>query len=210
MKFAQMHNLPVAGHIHTKFGFDRALQYGLNSMEHSIGDAQLTDKDVIEMARKNIAIVPTMIIAQMLAAKEAYDKLPPQYQTDFIAAEMAIRHRYLDSHLDDDIEPSIHQANMASLKNYQKYGCDHLYQNGIFGARPETYFNILLRGPANLLKMKQAGVLIGCGTDSGCRLCITDHSGVKWRCFGALALPTKKYCSPRPSTMPGFCGWMTK
>ena len=96
MAFAKQHNLPVAAHIHTRFGFERALQYGIDSMEHSIGDAQLTDGDVQLMARKNIAVMPTMIVAQMMAAEEAYDALPPQYRTDFIANEIAVRREYLN------------------------------------------------------------------------------------------------------------------
>jgi len=45
-------------------------------VEHSIGDAVLTEKDVIAMAQKKIPVVPTMIVAQMLAEPEAYDELP--------------------------------------------------------------------------------------------------------------------------------------
>ncbi len=46
-------------------------------MEHSIADAVLTEKDVAAMAEKKIAIVPTMIIAQMLAAEEAFEEKGP-------------------------------------------------------------------------------------------------------------------------------------
>jgi imidazolonepropionase-like amidohydrolase len=166
-EFARENNLAVAGHIHSKFGFDRALQYGINSMEHTIADAALTDKEVSAMARKNIAIVPTIIIAQMLAAEEAYVELPKEFRTNFIKNELAIRRQYLQSALDDFIESSIHESNMAALGNFQKYGCENMYKNGKFMARPDIYFNILLRGPKNILKMKNAGVVIGCGTDSG-------------------------------------------
>ena len=178
MEFAQRHNLPTAGHIHTKYGFDRALRYGINSMEHAVADAELTDQEVSQMARKNIAIVPTMIIAQMLAAEEAYDKLPMQFQNDFIAKEMDIRRQYLYSAQDDYVEPSIHKQNVSFLSNYKKYGCDNLFKNGKFQARPEIYFNVLLRGPKNILKMKQAGIVIGCGTDSGVPLM---YHGSLWR-----------------------------
>lgn len=178
MDFAQKHSLPTAAHVHTRFGFDRALQYGVSSMEHSVADAEITDREALLMAQKKIALVPTMIIAQMLAAEEAYAQLPPSYRTDFIAREMAIRRKYLNSMLDDDIEPDIHQANISSLRNYQKYGCEQLYARGKFHARPDLYFDILLRGPENLLKMKQAGVLIGCGTDSGVPLL---YHGTLWR-----------------------------
>jgi imidazolonepropionase-like amidohydrolase len=166
-EFARKNNLPIAGHIHSKFGFDRALQFGINSMEHAIADAALTDKEITEMAKKNIAIVPTMVIAQMLSSEEAYDKLPNEFRNDFIDNELSIRRQYINSSLDDYVEPSIHERNVAALKNYKKYGCDNLYKNGKFLTKPDIFFNILLRGPKNLLKMKDAGVVIGCGTDSG-------------------------------------------
>lgn len=178
LKYAGERNMPLAAHVHTKFGLDRALQYGIHSLEHMIGDAQVSDPEVKDMAQKKVAIVPTMIIAQMLAAEEAYTELPPQYRTDFIAGEMAVRRRYFNSCTALDVEPSIHQANMESLNIFQKYGCENLYRRGKFMARPDLYFNILLHGPGNLLKMKQAGVLIGCGTDSGVPYL---YHGTLWR-----------------------------
>jgi imidazolonepropionase-like amidohydrolase len=130
------------------------------------------------MAKKNIAIVPTMIIAQMYSSEEANDKLPDEFQNDFIDNELSIRRQYINSSLDDYIEPSIHERNVAALKNYKKYGCGNLYKNGIFLTKPDIFFNILLRGPKNLLKMKDAGVVIGCGTDSGVPLL---YHGSLWR-----------------------------
>ena len=176
--YAQKKSLATAGHIHTKFGFDRALQYGISSMEHSIADAMLTEKEVTAMAKKKIAIVPTMIIAQMLAAPEAYDELPQKYRNDFIDREMTIRREYINSSLEDYTETSIHEGNIAYLKNYLKYGCGNLYQKGRYMANPEIYFNILLVGSRNLLAMKDAGIIIGCGTDSGVPF---SYHGTLWR-----------------------------
>jgi len=178
IKFSDNHNLSVSGHIHTKFGFDRALQFGLHSMEHSIADALLTDREVSEMAGKHIAIVPTMVIAQMLAAEEAYDEIPREYRNDFIDNELAIRRRYLGSLPVDDVEPAIHNKNVDALRHYKEYGCGHLYENGKFLARPDLYFRILLNGPRNLMKMKEAGVVIGCGTDAGIPYV---YHGTLWR-----------------------------
>lgn len=178
MAFAAKHGLPVAGHVHTRFGFDRALQYGLQSIEHLLGDADVTLQDAQDMVKRRMAIVPTLAIAQMYAAPEAYEKLPPPYRTDLIAREIQIRKQYLLERHDEDVEPSIHKANMAALGDYQAYGCEQLYRLGRFMARPDLYFNILLRGPGNLLRMKQAGVLIGCGTDAGVPLI---YPGTLWR-----------------------------
>lgn len=176
--YAQKNSLATAGHIHTKFGFDRALQYGISSMEHSIADAVLTKKEITAMAKKKIAIVPTMIIAQMLAAPEAYDELPKKYRNAFIDREMTIRHEYIHSSLDDYTEASIHQNNIAYLENYRKYGCGNLYQRGMYLANPEIYFNILLVGPRNLMALKDAGIIIGCGTDAGVPFA---YHGTLWR-----------------------------
>jgi imidazolonepropionase-like amidohydrolase len=176
--FARKNNLPVAGHIHTKFGFDRALQYGINSMEHSVADALLTDREIAEMAGKNIAIVPTMVIAQMHAAEEAFDMVPELYRNSFVYNELSIRRQMLNSSPDDYVEPVIHKRNIEALQYYQKYGCGNLYKKGKFLARPDLYFNILLHGPQNLLRMKEAGIVIGCGTDAGIPLV---YHGMLWR-----------------------------
>jgi imidazolonepropionase-like amidohydrolase len=167
MAFARRRAIPVAGHVHTKFGFQRACRLGLHSLEHMIGDARLMDEEILEMAQKKMAVVPTMIIAQMMAAPEAYAELPAIYRTDFIRREIALRGQYLDGCTNHDVELDIHRANRDSLASFQKFGCESLYRKGIFLPRPDLYFNILLRAPDNLLRMKQAGVLIGCGTDSG-------------------------------------------
>jgi len=177
-EFARRHNLPVAGHIHTKFGFDRALKYGINSMEHSLADATLTDREIAEMVGKKIAIVPTMDIAQMLAAPEAFDKIPEEYRNDFIDRELSIRRQFLASSPDRYIDPAIHKKNVEALQYYREYGCDNLYKNGKFMAKPDLYFHVLLRGPKNLLKMKEAGIVIGCGTDAGIPYV---YHGTLWR-----------------------------
>jgi imidazolonepropionase-like amidohydrolase len=176
--YAQKNNLATAGHIHTKFGFDRAIQYGIGSMEHTIADAVLNDKEVTAMAKKKIAIVPTMVIAQMLAAPEAYTELPKKYRNDFIDREMTIRADFINSALENYTEASIHQDNIAYLENYKEYGCDNLYERGRYLANPEIYFNILLIGPGNLLAMKDAGIVIGCGTDAGVPF---EYHGTLWR-----------------------------
>lgn len=177
-EFARRNNLPVAGHIHTKFGFDRALKYGINSMEHSLADASLTDREIAEMTGKKIAVVPTMIIAQMLAAAEAFDKIPEEYRNDFIDHELSIRQQFLSSSPDRYIEPAIHKKNVETLQYYREYGCSNLYKNGKFMAKPDIYFDILLHGPKNLLKMKAAGIVIGCGTDAGIPYV---YHGTLWR-----------------------------
>jgi len=169
--FAEKHNLPVAGHIHRKFGFDRGLAYGISSMEHTIGDARISDEEIKLMAKKNIAIVPTMTVGQVFASEEAYDEVPREFRNDYIDNEVRIRREYLQSNLDRFIEKDIHRANMEALAWYKKLGCEKCYDKGIMLTRPELYYGILKYGPDNVRRMKQAGVLIGCGTDAGVPFC---------------------------------------
>ena len=69
---AEKHNLPVSCHNHRKWGFDRITQYPIHSLEHMIGDADLSETDILHMAKHNISIVPTMTIAQSYLLEEAY------------------------------------------------------------------------------------------------------------------------------------------
>ncbi|KPA11386.1 Amidohydrolase [Candidatus Magnetomorum sp. HK-1] len=166
-RLANEYNIPVVGHILTKYGFDRGLKHGLHSMEHTIGDALIDDRDIELMAAKNCAIVPTMIMAQLFATEEAISSLPPQYTNDYIINELNIRRDFIYTHHDDFVEPAIHSANLESLKFYRKYGCENLYKKGFIQSKPGIFFGILRYGPQNLKKMFDAGVLIGCGTDAG-------------------------------------------
>jgi len=175
--FARKNNLATAGHIHTRFGFNRALQYGLNSIEHSINEL-LSPEEIETMAVREIFTVPTMTVVQTMAAPEAYDELPRKFRTDFIEREIAARRDYFNSNLDQYTEASIHKSNIAHLENYKKYGCENLYKNTRYMANPDLYFNIMLAGPANLLAMKDAGIVIGCGTDAGVPL---SYHGTLWR-----------------------------
>ncbi|ETR72525.1 MAG: Amidohydrolase [Candidatus Magnetoglobus multicellularis str. Araruama] len=166
-RLAKQNNIPVAGHILTKYGFDRALHHGIHSMEHTIGDATLSAREIQLMAHKKCAIVPTMIMAQIFSAEEAMTELPDQYRTDFIMNELKNRRNYIYAAHNNFVEPEIHQDNQKTLTLFQQYSCREMYQKGIIQSNPELFFGALRYGPNHLKQMHDAGVLIGCGTDAG-------------------------------------------
>ena len=178
-RYAYKHNLPVAGHIQSKFGFDRALKFNINTMEHSICDAYLSDQEIFEMVSKKIANVPTFVVDQIYATEEAFDSIPDEYRNDLIDSILKDRREFIYSKQDRYVESKIHDTNINYLKNYKKFGCNNLYKNGRFCAKPEIFFNALKYAPDNLKKMNQAGVLIGCGTDSG--VPFMYHGAMLWR-----------------------------
>ncbi|ETR70556.1 MAG: amidohydrolase [Candidatus Magnetoglobus multicellularis str. Araruama] len=56
--FAEHHNLPVAGHVLRKFGFDRAMQWNMHSLEHTIGDAFHSNQEIETMVKKMFQLFP--------------------------------------------------------------------------------------------------------------------------------------------------------
>jgi imidazolonepropionase-like amidohydrolase len=166
-RFAEKTYLPVVAHHSYKFGFDRAMEYPIHSLEHVVADTLLSDDDVMKMVKRNVAIVPTLTVAQSYLMVEAYDKVPEQYMTEAVKKELQVRRDYFDNEAYDHVDPLLHRQNLEALKFYKTIGYDRLWAKKKFLVDPVIFFNMVNNGFANLKKMKQAGVLIGCGCDAG-------------------------------------------
>ncbi|ETR70557.1 MAG: hypothetical protein OMM_08728, partial [Candidatus Magnetoglobus multicellularis str. Araruama] len=103
----------------------------------------------------------------MYAVEEGLKYMPKEYQTDFIYDILSQRRDFIYTPQDQYIVRKIHDNNRKMLEYYKKYQCDELFKQRIFVANPELFFGVLKYAPTNLMKMKQAGVNIGCGTDAG-------------------------------------------
>ncbi|MDY6823304.1 MAG: amidohydrolase family protein [Thermodesulfobacteriota bacterium] len=165
--FGQKRGLPVLAHCHRKWGFDRAIQYPLHSFEHMVSDAYLSDTDVERLVKKGIAVVPTMTVGQAYLMEEAWNELPHRYKDDRILTELKERNRYLQTEAFHHCNEDLHRKNLESLKYYQTIGRDKLWKNKKFLVNPDLYFGMVRYGSKNLQKMRDAGVLIGCGIDAG-------------------------------------------
>jgi len=165
--FGQKRSLPVSAHCHRKWGFDRAIQYPLNSFEHIVSDATLSDAEVELMAKKKTAIVPTMTVGQAYLMEEAWDVLPGAYKDDFTLNEIKERNRYLKNEAKDHCNHHLHRQNVEYLKYYKTLGRDKLWESKKFLVNPDLYFGMINHGSKNLKKMRKAGILIGCAIDAG-------------------------------------------
>lgn len=183
-RFADAKGLPVSGHHHYKFGFDRAMDYPFHSLEHIVADEILNDQDIQTMADKKVAIVPTLTIAQSYLMEEAYDALPHDYRTDTARQELAERKRYFETEAGNHCNPVLHNLNMAMLRYYKKYPWGELFGRKKFLVDPDLYGKMINNGYANLKKMKDAGVIIGCGIDAGMPL---NYFGGLYREFEIFA-----------------------
>lgn len=161
-----------------KYGFDRALEHNPYSFEHIVGDTYLNDNDIKKMSDKNIAITPTCIIGNVYAMDEAFDVLPKEYKNDFIENEIKIRKDYWKTITEKDCEPFVHESNKTALGWFKKMSFNEMYKNKKFIMNPNFAFGALKYGRSNLLKMRDAGILIGAGTDAGVPF---NYHGTLWR-----------------------------
>lgn len=165
--FAQKKGKPVVIHSLMLYGLRRGIGYPLHSTEHISADGFLSGQDILAMARRNIAIVPTMIVGQNFSFRERFDSLPAEYRTPFIENELKIKYDYLKKGEFLGYDPQLHELNMASISWLRDPGCREMPKQKKFMTDPDLAFRYLVHGPSNLMNMKSAGVLIGCGTDSG-------------------------------------------
>ena len=166
-RFAEKNGLAVSGHHQFKYGFDRAMEYPFNSLEHMVTDTVLSDDDIMKMAKRNTAIVPTMTVGQSFLMEEAFDELPEQYRTPEITKELHVRKEYFENETAKHCDPLLHKQNLSALKYYKTIGRDKLWENKKFLVDPDVYFNMIGSGYQSLKKMNQAGIIIGCGIDAG-------------------------------------------
>jgi imidazolonepropionase-like amidohydrolase len=176
--FAEKKNLPVAVHSIMYYGFKRALQYPVHSMEHITSDEYINDADIRTMVRKKIAIVPTLLVGQNESFRERFEVMPGAFKTPFIENELKIKYDYLFNGDHRAYDPDLHKLNLETINWFKNPGCSAMPKEKKFLTDPEIAFNYLVHGPANIRKMRDAGVLIGCGTDSGVPF---HYHGTLWR-----------------------------
>lgn len=170
-RFADKRGLPVSAHHQFKYGFDRAMEYPFNSIEHMVGDTVLSEDDIVKMAKRNIAIVPTMTVGQSFLMEEAFDELPIKYRTPEIIRELQVRKEYFEKETGRHCNPVLHRQNLDALKDYKKFGIDNLWEKKKFLTNPDVFFGMIGNGYVSLKKMNEAGILIGCGIDAGMPFC---------------------------------------
>ena len=179
-EFAENNNVFPCAHNTTIKGFRRALDYPMHCLEHTISDDYLSDKDVKKFMDRKIMNVPTIILGDIYLYEEAFKTLPKEYQTDLIKDEIKIRNQYFNSLTENEIVPAIHNTNVNALKWFKdyNYNWERLYQDHRYLIDPNPFFKMMIYGIKNLQKLREAGALLGCGTDSGVPW---NYHGTLWR-----------------------------
>jgi imidazolonepropionase-like amidohydrolase len=143
---ARRQNRPVAMHQTQVSGFRKAIELGVDSMEHAPLDA-LTDEDIGRMVDSNIPIVPTIKVwRDELLLDRVAELLEPEYNT-YLCPEPLRQIRALLKTFKNGITPEM--AKKAYFPNL---------------AMIERQLPVMME---NVARLHKNGVNIGCGTDSG-------------------------------------------
>lgn len=153
---ARRQNRPVAMHQTQASGFRKAIELGVDSMEHAPLDA-LTDEDIGRVVDAGIPIVPTMTVMREVLL------------LDRVA-------EWMDAEGESYLCPESLRQTRALL---------NIYRGGITSemARKGYYFDMAMHERQipvmmeNVRRLHAAGAIIGCGTDAG---------GAPFKVFGRL------------------------
>ncbi|MFH2100113.1 MAG: amidohydrolase family protein, partial [Pseudomonadota bacterium] len=164
---ADAKGLPVAAHALTSWGFNRVTRFPVHSLEHMVADRELTDEQARRVGDLKAFVVPTLHLAMTCLVEEAYDELPPEYDTEFIHELLALRREELLPWPKGLLPRGFHGNNILALKKFGECPRQDMPGKNIYLVRPEVFFDMALRCRANLAKLVQAGVTVGAGMDAG-------------------------------------------
>ncbi|MBU2488896.1 MAG: amidohydrolase family protein [Proteobacteria bacterium] len=181
--FAEGHGLPVACHCGTSWGLTRMLNYPVHSFEHVVSDIPLPDKVIQTLADRNISVVPTMSVGSAYVINGVLEHIPVQLLSDFVRNEIERANAYLKNVPKHHCDPKIHAASLKRMALYGKHTSEHLLKKRKYLPEAAHFVRILTTGAKNLLKMRDAGVNIGCGMDAGMPL---NYFGALHREIGLL------------------------
>lgn len=176
--YSEKNGLPVMCHNLSRFGFERMMDYPVHSMEHIASNSPVTDESIMKMAGRKAAIVPTLVVSTYSLENPPSDPIQEKEKTEFIEQEKRIVKEYLDTVADKYFDPGLHKINMKNRSLYKIYSCAGIRKRNIYLFNPHYCYGILTNGIDNLTRMKEAGVLIGCGTDAGVAF---NYAGTLWR-----------------------------
>jgi len=143
---ARKQNRPVTMHQTQVNGFRKAIELGVDSMEHAPLDA-LTDEDICRMVDAGIPIVPTINVMREV----------------LLLDQIAV---WMDKEGENYLCPESLRQTRALLKLYRRGITPEIAQTGYYADKAMfiRQFPVMME---NVRRLHTAGAVIGCGTDSG-------------------------------------------
>lgn len=160
---AHAHGLKVSAHHRFRSGFQRAIAFGLDGVEHVASDGILDDAEVEAYAVGDRYIVPT---GQVGWALSGFSHGDPYLEDPVVQWALANRLEVIRSMYPSYVEPVVHKALMKFEACYR----DPSYverRHLMYTIDTKIFTEAIVQGTANINKLYHAGVLIGAGNDGG-------------------------------------------
>ncbi len=160
---AHARGMKVSAHHRFRKGFLRAMEFGVDGLEHLPSDQLLEDREVEEFTAGDRFIVPTMQVGWALCGVSRGD---PYLEHPLVRQALAHRLEVVRTLYPSLCEPPIHRELMRFERRYR----DPAYtekRHLMFTLDPKIFTEALVKGQENLNMLYHAGALIGCGNDGG-------------------------------------------
>lgn len=161
----EAHSLGLKVSAHHRFlrGFRRAVELGLDGLEHLPSDDYLTEEDAESFVSRGMYLVPTVTVGWALAGVSSGD---PFLEDPLVRRVLAQRLEFVRSIFPTVAETSVHLAMLRFEKHYR----DPRYverRRLMYTLDPKIFTEAVVKGGENLKLLYRAGALIGCGNDGG-------------------------------------------
>lgn len=155
--------LKVSAHHRFRRGFRRAVEIGLDGLEHLPSDDYLTEEEVETFVSRGMYVVPTVTVGWALSG---YSKGDPFLDDPMVRRFLAHRLEFVRAWYPAIAETGVYRAMLRFEKHYRDPSFverRHL----MYTLDPAIFTEALVKGRENLMLLYRSGALIGCGNDGG-------------------------------------------
>lgn len=156
--------MPVAAHHLFSNGLDRGLQFGIDSMEHVMGDKSITDAQIQKILDTNTPIVPTLTVGTNMSFKTTGD---PYNEDPLLNELLQWRQDEVMPELPLHCSPEIMEMTHEVIKYFENEEYALPKNKKVLSYNPKVATRGVVEGAKNLTRLIKAGVSLGVGNDSG-------------------------------------------
>ncbi len=160
---ARNNGVKVASHHRFRKGFNRALEFGVESLEHVASDEHLTEEEIERFLKGGHSITPTVSVGFALGSPSRDD---PFLEDPLVQLAQTFRRETVRSIFPAFCEPAVYQVVSRSERNWRDpMFCERRHL--MFTTDPKIFTEGIVKGRENINRLYRAGALIGCGNDGG-------------------------------------------
>lgn len=161
---AAKNSMKVAAHHLYSLGLERGLKFGIDTMEHIIIDADLTEKQIQRIVDIKVPITPTLTSRTNLAYNSSGD---PYSGQPALQRALKWKEETLFPEIALHSVPIIQKRCRELIEYYQTESYKLPENAGKPSFNPQVFTRGVVVGQQNLQKLIQAGAVIGVGNDAG-------------------------------------------